>query len=242
MGPRGEAANRIAVVARQCGLASQDVVTQLGAFEEHVLEGVVYQVGGRILVGVDFVVDNLLLALQLAVGEGRAEGHVGEQLGRLGEVAAQGRGVDGGILLGGEGVELAAQILQPAVDLPGTPPLRPLEEGVLGKVGQSVFVGTFVAAPRIDHQRAVGHVALHLAVDSPNAVGETVGMKFTLHGRFFIGAESLLRVGSARAGVRVWCAAAGTRPYGLPRTTRAPGACPRRPALRPGRPPRDRGQ
>ena len=49
------------------------------------------------------------------------------------------RGVKRGVLLGGEGVQFASQILQPAVHLPGLAPGGPLEEGVLGEVGQTVL-------------------------------------------------------------------------------------------------------
>jgi len=46
-----------------------------------------------------------------------------------------------------------------------------LEEGVFRKMRQPVLVGVFVAASGIDDQRAVRHVAFHLTVDAPDAVG-----------------------------------------------------------------------
>ena len=177
---------------------------------------------GRILVGVDLVDDHLLLAFQLPFGEGRVEGDVGDQLHGLREVAAQRRGVDRRLLLRREGVQLAAEVLQATVDLPGAAPLRPLEEGVLGEVRQPVFVGPFVAAPRADHQRAVRHRPLHLAVDAPDAVGQRVCCEFPIH-------RSVFRVWPKRP------------PYGLPRSAPARAASPRRRRCRRRCPPRARG-
>ena len=121
--------------------------------------------------------DDLLFALQLPVGIDRAERHVGDQFGSLRKIAAERRGVDRRILLGGEGVQLAAEVFEAAVHLPGAPPLRPLEEGVLGEVRQSVFARPFVAASGVHDQRAMRHRALHLPVDAPDAVRKSVCVK-----------------------------------------------------------------
>jgi len=173
-----EGADRLAVVAHQRRLAAQDVVAQFRTFEQHVLEGVVDQVGGRILVGVDLVDDHLLFALQLPVGERRAESDVGDQLRGLREVALQRRGVNRRVLLGGEGVQLPAEVFQAAVDLPCLASLGPLEKGVLRQVRQSVLRGMLVAAPGADHQRAVRHGVSHLTVNAADAVGECIGREF----------------------------------------------------------------
>jgi len=167
----GEGADRVAVVAHERGFAAQNVVAQLRAGEQHLFERVVYQVGGRVLVGVDLVGDHLLFAFQLPVGERRAEGDVGDQLDGLREVAPQGRGVNGRVLLGREGVQFAAEVFQPAVHLPCAAAPGALEEGVFRKMRQPVLVGVFVAASGIDDQRTVRHVAFHLTVDAPDAVG-----------------------------------------------------------------------
>ena len=129
-----EGAYRFPVVACERILAPQDVVPQLRPCEEHVLERIVNQVGRRILVGVYLVRDHLLFAFQFPLGEGRAEGYVGDQFGRPGEVAAQRRGVYGRVLLGGEGVEFPAEVFQPAVDLPGPAALRAFEKRMFGQM------------------------------------------------------------------------------------------------------------
>lgn len=173
-----EAADGVPVETGERLFAAEDVVSQFGTFEEHVLEGVVDEVGGRIFVGVDLVADHLLFAFQLPVRKGRAEGDVGDQFGRLGEIAAQRRGMDGGVLLGGEGVEFAAEVFQPAVDLPCPAALGAFEKGMLGEVREAVFRGQLVARTGVDDQRAMSHVAPHAAVYAPNAVREAVGCEF----------------------------------------------------------------
>ena len=79
--------------------------------------------------------------------------------------------MDGRVLLGREGVQFAAEVFQPAVHLPCAAAPGALEEGVFRKMRQPVLVGVFVAASGIDDQRAVRHVAFHLTVDAPDAVG-----------------------------------------------------------------------
>ena len=173
-----EGADCIAVVAHQRRFAAQDVVSQLRTVEQHVLERVVNQVGGRILVGVYLVDDHLLFAFQFPVGEGRAEGDVGDQLRGFRKIAFQRRGVDRRIFLGRECVELPAEVFQPAVHLPRFPALCALEEGMLCEMRQPVLVGVFVAASGVDHQRAVRYGVAHLAVDTADAVGKSIGLEF----------------------------------------------------------------
>jgi len=68
-------------------------------------------------------------------------------------------------------VQFAAEVFQPAVHLPCAAAPGALEEGVFRKMRQPVLVGVFVAASGIDDQRTVRHVAFHLTVDAPDAVG-----------------------------------------------------------------------
>ena len=150
-------------------------MSQFRSGEEHVFERVVDHVGRRVLVGVDFVVDDLLLFFQLPVGESRMEGDVGDQLYGLRKVASQGRGVDRRILLGGEGVEFAAEVFEPAVHLVSLAVLRALEQGVYGEVSQSELILQLVAASGVHQQGAVRDVAFDPTVNAPDAVGERIG-------------------------------------------------------------------
>ena len=217
-----EGAYRLPVVACERILAPQVVVPQLRPCEEHVLERIVDQVGRRILVGVYLVRDHLLFAFQFPLGEGRAEGYVGDQFGRPGEVAAQRRGVYGRVLLGGEGVELAAEVFEPAVHLVSLAVLRALEQGVFGEMGQSELVFQLVAASGVHQQGAVRDVAFDPTVNAPDAVGERIGGKFH------------------RCLIRFSRGAPGSDPCNSPCSRPARPECLRGRCCRPGRPLRDR--
>ena len=80
-----------------------------------------------------------------------------------------------------ERIQFAAEVFQPAVDLVGAPPLGTLEEGVFGEVRQPVLRFQLVARACTHDERAVGHVAVYLAVDAADTVGKRIGMEF-LHG------------------------------------------------------------
>ena len=89
-----------------------------------------------------------------------------------------GKIVDRRILFGGEGVELAAEIFEPAVHLVSLAVLRTLEQGVFGEMGQSELVFQLVAASGVHQQGAVRDVAFDPTVNAPDAVGERIGGKF----------------------------------------------------------------
>ena len=152
-----ERADRVAVVASQRSLAPEDVVPELRAFEQQVFEGVVDQVGRRVLVGVDLVDDHLLLAFELPLGECRAEGDVGDQLRGLRKVAAQGRGVYRRVLLGGECVELSAELVEIAAYHRRTLAGCPLEHRVLREVGDSRTVAGLVPRAALYAEGTIGH-------------------------------------------------------------------------------------
>lgn len=153
-------------------------MSQLRPGEKHLFERIVDHVGRRVLVGIDFVVDDLLLFFQFPVGKSRMEGDVGDQLHSLRKVASQGRGVDRRILLGGEGVEFAAEVFEPAVHLVSLAVLRAFEQGVFGEMGQSELILQLVAASGVYQQGAVRDVAFDPTVNAPDAVGKRIGSKF----------------------------------------------------------------
>ncbi len=96
----------------------------------------------------------------------------------FGKSLPQGRGVNGRVLLGREGVEFAAEVFEPAVDLVSLAVLRAFEQGVFGEMGQSELVFQLVAASGVHQQGAVRDVAFDPTVNAPDAVGERIGGKF----------------------------------------------------------------
>ena len=159
---------------------------------------------------------------QFPVGKSRMEGDVGDQLHSLRKVASQGRGVDRRILLGGEGVEFAAEVFEPAVHLVSLAVLRAFEQGVFGEMGQSELILQLVAASGVYQQGAVRDVAFDPTVNAPDAVGKRIGSKFH------------------RCLIRFSRGAPGSGPCNSPCIRPARPECLRRRCCRPGRPLRGR--
>ena len=171
---------------------SQNVARQRMPFEDHLLIKVVDLVGGRIQVGVDFVQDDFLLLVQLVFGESGAEGDVGEEVDGSLVMLLQKRGLDAGLLLGGEGVEVAAHIVQTTQDMVGFAVLGAFENGVLHKVGEAVLMGLLVAGAGFHHQDEMGDLALFLSVYQSNAVGKDGFSIFFLHSVVKIGCKDTI--------------------------------------------------
>ena len=151
-------------------------MSQLRPLENEVFKRVVNQLGRRIFVGVDFIYNHLLFAFQFAVGKGRVKDNIGHQLHGLAEIAFEDGRVDRGVLFGGKGIQLATEILEPAVYLPRLTLLGAFEEGVFGEVCQAEFVGRLIARAGSNDQRTMGYGStLHLTMDAANAVWECIG-------------------------------------------------------------------
>ena len=69
------------------------------------------------------------------------EGDVGEEVEAALVVLLEEGGLYAGLLLGGEGVEVAAHVVEAAQDVVGLAALCAFEDGVLHEVGEAVFVG-----------------------------------------------------------------------------------------------------
>jgi hypothetical protein len=109
----------------------------------------------RVEVHVHLLEDHALLLRDLLLVEPRVEEHVGEDV--EGGVARLRAAADvvAGELLAGEGVELAADRVDLRGDRPcGRPPLRALEEHVLGEVRDALRLGRLVARARGEHDEA----------------------------------------------------------------------------------------
>ena len=78
------------------------------------LELVEYQLGGAVAVGVNLLEHNVFLLLNLRLGEDGVEQYVGIELEAALKVLGQRGGVEAGLLLGGEGVQFAANAVDAA--------------------------------------------------------------------------------------------------------------------------------
>ena len=139
------------------GGGAQDGAAQRMAFEEHALELVIDVLGRIVLVGDDLVEDHAALGLDFPVGEGGLGGELEQQAGGLAQVLLQDRGVEDDLLLGGVGVELAAQPVQVAGDDGSALALGPAEDRMLHEMGDAHAETVLVPGPAAETQGAVAH-------------------------------------------------------------------------------------
>jgi hypothetical protein len=132
------------------------------------------EVARRVEVHVHLLDDHALLALDLVGVELRAAEHVDEHVQRRVPRLGGAAHVVARVLLAGEGVELAADRVDLAGDVPGGRPLLgALEEHVLGEVGDPVGLGGLVARARGQHHEARDGLRLrHRSGQDAKAVGE----------------------------------------------------------------------
>ena len=133
-------------------LAADDVATERLVAPQELLVHAADEVARRVVVHVHLLDDHALLALDLLRREAGVAEHVDEDVER--HVAVLGRALDvvDGVLLAGEGVELAADRVDRAGDLArARPPLGPLEEHVLGEVRDAARLGGLVAGAGGEH-------------------------------------------------------------------------------------------
>ena len=111
------------------------------------------------------------------------EGDVGDQLHCTPEVLRQVGRRDPGLLLGGVGVELGPDAVEPVQDVEGAPLCRPLEERMLDEVREPILAVQLIPRPRLDQQSAVPDVAPVLEVHTPDAVWQRPRVKGRRVGR-----------------------------------------------------------
>ena len=87
------------------------------------------------------------------------------------------------LLLGGVGVELGPDAVEPVQDVEGAPLRRPLEQRVLDEVREPVLAVQLIPRPRLDQQAAVPDVAPVFEVHAPNAVRQRPRVKSRRVGR-----------------------------------------------------------
>jgi len=164
---------------------AEDIVGERVAAEDHLLEVVVDEFGRRVLVEVDLFDDHILLFLNFVLGKGGVEEDVAEKLQAALEVLRESRGIDAGLLLGSEGVELATNAVDAVADVVGAAVFGAFEDRMLDEVGDALFGGTvFVAGAYIDIYAGIDNVGVVLSEDDPDAVGEGV---VEVHSLLFFG-------------------------------------------------------
>ena len=146
---------RVAGRAAHGLLAADDVPAERLVAVEQLLVHTADVVARRVEVHVHLLDDHAFLAIDLLGVEARVAQHVREHVER--DVAMLGGALDvvRGVLLAGERVELAADRVDLAGDVAcARPPLRPLEEHVLGEMRDAVRVRRLVARACGEHDHA----------------------------------------------------------------------------------------
>ncbi len=131
--------------------------------EEHALEAVIDIFRGVVLVRDNLVQHHTAFRLYLLVREGGLGGQFKQQARRLAQVFLEHGGMQDNLLLGGVGVEFAAQPVQVTADngrafAPGA-----AEQGMFHKVGDSGRVFSLVPGPAADGEGAVRYRSSALA-------------------------------------------------------------------------------
>lgn len=153
-------------------LGAEDVVCERVSGEEEFLELVVDEVGRLVAVAVDFLDDDVFLVFDFVERELRVEEDVAEKFDATREVLDERGGVDAGFLLGGEGVEFAADAVDAVEDVIGAAVGGAFEDGVLDEMSDALLGALLVAGADVDIDARVGDGGVGVAEDYPEAVGE----------------------------------------------------------------------
>ena len=152
----------------------------------------------------------MLLALELLVGDRRAEVHVREDVDRLAEVVVRHVRVVARRLLARHGVEVTASSLDGARDVQGAPRGRSLEEHVLDEVGDSRRPLRLVARAALHNQPHGDALGLARREHDAHPVFQSrqAGSRRRLFNPCFSHAAILPFFSKKRNGVPEFCAAA----------------------------------
>lgn len=78
--------------------------------------------------------------------------------------------MDAGFFLGGEGIEVAAHVVEAAQDVVGLSVLGAFEDGVLHEMGEAILMRQLITRASFHHQGEVGDFALFFFMYQPNAI------------------------------------------------------------------------
>jgi len=136
-------------------------------------EQVVHHVVGVVVVHRDLVEDDVALGVDVLGGDQGVGDHVAEHVHRQVQVHVEDPCVEAGVLLGGEGVELAADGVQGHRDVHRRAAPRALEQHVLEEVGAAVQRLVLVGGPDPDPDPDAGRAHPgHLLGDDAQPRGE----------------------------------------------------------------------
>lgn len=120
-------------VLSQTGGVAENIAAKRMTSKDHRLELVIDQLGGRVVVTVDFIGNDVDLAVYLTLRINTMEYDVGQEVDRAGEVATQDCGIVDRLLFRSISVQVAADPLKTVGDVTGPATVCPLKSQVLAK-------------------------------------------------------------------------------------------------------------
>lgn len=152
VGPLPEALQRGPRHAEHAGVGAEHGRAVGARREQPGDHGVVDDALRIVVVAVDLLDHDGLLALQLVGVEVAAPRHVGQDREGLAPAVCHHRGVEDGLIPGGVGVQVAPEGLDGGCRLSEPVGRAALEEHVLEQVGRTAFLGTSQAVPASNHR------------------------------------------------------------------------------------------
>ena len=144
------------------------------AGKDHRLELIVNQLSRRIVVTVDFISDDVDLAIYLALRVNTMEYNIGQEVDRAGKVVTQDSGIVDSLLLRSIGVQVAADPLEAIGDVAGPPTACALEGQVLAKMSHTAVRRVFVTRAGHHDVAAINHVGRRGFMYDTEPVGQGV--------------------------------------------------------------------
>ena len=112
--------------------------------EQLVLEDIVDEFGRRVVIALYLVADDIDLVFHLVLRVLAAEDDIRQQIDGTWKMGFLNGGIEGGVFLVGESVQVATDTLQTVKYLDGRTASGPLETHVFAKVGHALFACQFV--------------------------------------------------------------------------------------------------
>jgi len=165
-------------VGAQPLLRAEDVVAEGVAAEDDVLKLVVNQLRGRVVVALYFVADDLNLLVYFRLRVRAVQHDVGQQVNGARQVLPEQRRVEHGVLLVGEGVQVAAHSLEAVEYLQRVAARRALERDMLAEVGQPLLARQLVARAGAQGEAAIHHGRRRGEVDYAQPVAQSMCVVF----------------------------------------------------------------
>ena len=175
----GEAQGIGGGVLAQTLCLAEDVAPKTVGAEEHLLEVVVDELGGGVVVAVYLVNDDFYLFVYLVLRIDAMEDYVAEQIDGTGEVVALHGGVEDCYLFICESIEITANTFEVVAYMPGSATLCTLECHVLAEMRHAGVAVVFITGAGGYDITTIDDIGGRRLMDKAQSVGQCMLMKGT---------------------------------------------------------------